>query len=299
MLILGLLSGLITALGTSICYVLNRHYVAVRGGGAMRLMVISHVQMGVAAGVAVWAMWHEGFPPWRSYWLDVLGAGGFYLAGQATLYVALRHTDASHVTPLLGMKIVVVALIMRVGFGQAIGAAQWAAVGLCVGSAFLLNKAGASGALPGRALAAIGWTCAGYALSDISIQRLVTAMEPAGAIRGPLAGSLMCYAMCGVVSAAMLPWHGSRRLEDWRAAAPYSALWLAAMSIFFVAVAGAGVVLANIILATRGLISIGLGVALSRRGMVHLEKRVHRDVLARRIAAAGMMLAAICLYTLG
>lgn len=296
MILIGILCGFITAMGTSLSYVLNRHYVAIRGGGPVKLLVISHILMGLLAAIVLPFIHDASLPPLSQYALDLAGAAGFYLIGQGGLYVALRYVDASHVTPMLGFKIVIVALIMVVFFATHITLLQWFAVGLCVCSAFLLNKAGAPP--PIKALLAILWTCLFYGLSDICIQRVVLVLGVEGSLRGPLFGGLMSYLFTGLFCAAMLPWHGSLRLSDWTAAGPYAAIWLLAMSLFFVAVSGAGIVLANIILATRGLLSIALGVILSRHGMVHLEKHVHKDVLLRRIFAALMMLAAITLWVL-
>jgi len=102
--------------------------------------------------------------------------------------------------------------------------------------------------------------------------------------------------MCGVAGLVALPWYGSRRFADWRAAAPYAAIWLPSMFALFGSLALCGAVLGNLAIATRGLFSIVLGVVLARGGFHHLEQHVARGVLLRRLAAAILMMAAIGLF---
>lgn len=133
-----------------------------------------------------------------------------------------------------------------------------------------------------------------FAFSDIGIIKLVDACG--SGLRGSVCAVCVSYGMCGLTGLAVLPWFGTRRAADWRAAAPYAAIWLPSMFGLFAALAMCGAVLGNIVLSTRGLFSIGLGVLLARGGLHHLEQHVARDVLLRRTGAAVLVVAAIALY---
>jgi hypothetical protein len=60
-----------------------------------------------------------------------------------------------------------------------------------------------------------------------------------------------------------------------------------------------GVVYGNILQSTRGLISLGLGAASVKLGLLHLESKTSRSVFARRLIATSMMTAAVVLYAVG
>ena len=88
--------------------------------------------------------------------------------------------------------------------------------------------------------------------------------------------------------------------EGWlRWAAPYAAVWFVAMAALYACFALCGIVLGNIVQNTRGLLSIALGWLVARAGRTDREERVSRAVLARRVAAAALLLAAVALYALG
>ena len=84
-----------------------------------------------------------------------------------------------------------------------------------------------------------------------------------------------------------------------RWAVPYAAVWFSGMAAFYACFALCGIVLGNIVQNTRGLLSIALGWFVARAGRTDLEERVSRAVLARRVAAALLLLAAVALYALG
>lgn len=290
----GVIFGIVAAMAQSIAYIFSRRYIITGHGGALRLLIISHFLMGLAGIPIVAFLWAPGMGDIGHYWLDALGAAGFYMIGQAALFLMLRTTDASRIAPLLGLKIVAVAILWIMFMGGELGPWQWAAALLSVAAAFVLNYSG--GSLPPRIIAATLFTCFSYSLSDIHIVRLIAALgEPDSFIAGARATSL-AYVVCGMMCVPFLYHFGSRRLSDWTNSLPYSVFWLPSQMCLFAALAMAGPVLGNIAIATRGLWSIVLGVALAAMGMVHLERRVQTHVTLRRIVAAVMMIAAIALY---
>jgi len=295
MVILGVVFGLGTAVSQSFSYLFSRHLVTLGGWSMARLLVISHVVMGAAAGAALPFIWSADLPPIVSVLPAVGGVGGFYVLGQLALFTALRHTEASRVAPLLGLKLLVLAGLSTLVLDQALNGLQWLAVVMSVGAAFVLNYTG--GRNPWPAVIAILIACCGYAGSDTSIRILV---EQLGREQGPalagLRGMLLTYALLGAIALPLLRWYGSRSLADWRRVLPYSAAWFAAMVGMFGAVALVNVVLASILQSTRALISVVLGALLAKAGYEALEAATTRGVFIRRLIAAGLMVAAIALY---
>lgn len=296
MLMLGVILGLAAAVSQSVSYVCSRWYTAHRGGGMIRLLVLGHVIQGVVCTPLAWLLWPADLPAVSTFLPELLGVAGFYMLGQVGLFVALRFTDASRVSPLLGIKIAVLAVLTVGLLGDVLSLWQWTAVGMAVLAGFALNYSG--GRLPWQATLAILLTCTAYSLSDFFIRLMLEAMHTVPPLRAALVGAALSYIVCGCASAVLLPWYGSRRVGEWAAAMPYAMAWLAGMFFLFACIGAVGVVLANILQATRGPISIALGVGVARYGLVSVETRVSRAVLFRRAAAATMMMAAIIIYVL-
>jgi len=290
---LGIFLGLAAAALQSTCYVLTRRYVLLRGS-ARRLLVHAHVMMGVASLFVLLIVWDPAMKQVDDYWVQALGAAGFYMLGQLFLFSTLRYADASRISPLLGLKVVMVA-ILWFGLGrEAVGIWQWAAVGLSVAAAFVLNYSGVS--LPLAAILLTLGACGSYATSDVFIVDLVRKMGEPGSFMASSRAACAAYLVCGTAATCLLPWLGTRRSADWTNAVPFTAAWYACMFCLFGCLAFAGPVLGNIVLSTRGLFSIGLGAALAAIGLLHLESHVTRDVMIRRIIAAVMMVGAIAIY---
>ena len=71
------------------------------------------------------------------------------------------------------------------------------------------------------------------------------------------------------------------------------------MIALFVCFALCGLVLGNIVQSARGLVSVALGWAIARSGRTGLEENVPASVVARRTAAALLVIAAMALYAAG
>jgi drug/metabolite transporter (DMT)-like permease len=291
----GIISGFCAAFFQSLSYVGSRWFLKRAGGSPLQLLGISHIWMGLAALLLFPLLASPTMPPLKAYWLPGIGAVVFYMIAQAGLFLALRHTDSSRISPLLGLKVFVLALISVAALNKVLNGWQWGAVALCVGAVFILNESG--GRLPWAAMLAVWLTVIGYSLSDLCIKFLVVALQPAGA-RAALIGVCVTYMMGAVAGVPLVlsqPAGGSRL---WGMAAPYAACWFISMLFLYITFDRVGVVFGNIIQSTRGLMSIGLGVMVVRLGMLDLERSVARHVVARRLGGAVLMTAAIVLYML-
>ena len=294
---IGILLGLAVALTQSISFLCVRLFAVRRRKGVMRLLILGHVIMGVICAAALPLLWDQRAGNVGDFIRPLVGAAGFYLIGQASLMFALTRSDASRIAPLLALKIVVLALVTVTALDGQLGAMQWGGVALSVAAAFILNHTG--GRLPLPCLAAVALTCAAYAMSDLNVKALVTALGAMGKARGSLLAVSMCYVLTGAAALALLPWAGRGLWAEIRYAAPFAISWLAAMVFLFACFAHVGVVFGNILQSTRGLISILLGAGIAALGMHHLEQKHPRHVLVRRLVAAGMMCLAIAMWTLG
>jgi len=306
--VLGVIYGFVAALGQSISYFCTRLFVIRRAQGVIRLLVLGHLLMGAASALLLPLVWPERMPPAGGFFWPLMGTAWFYLLGQAGFFFALRHIDASRVSPMLGLKIVILAAITVLILGRTLSPLKWAGVVLSVAAAFVLNYSGRS--LSWRVLGGVLFACVMYSLSDLSIRVLVDAVRfpggsPGGSggglglVRASLVSVFMTYVLCGLVSLPLLIWAGPKALGDLKYALPFAASWLGAMLFLFACFGSIDVLFGNIIQSTRGLMTVLIGAGIAALGMVHLEGRTTRAVLLRRLGAAAMMSAAIVLFVVG
>lgn len=298
--VFGVMLGLGAAMSQSVSYIFSRLFVLRRKRGVLHLLVVSHVLMGLVSAAMLPLFWRGAdMPPPGEYLGWLMSTAGFYLLGQVSLFLVLRRTDASRVAPLLALKVVILAIATVALSGTNLAAMQWTAVGLCVAAAFVLNYTG--GALPVWAVVGIVLTCLMYCVSDLSIMRLVRALQPSGQTSSATVMVAVClsYITCGIAAAVMLPLTGRGVLRDTGYAAPFAAAWLVGMVCMYACFARVGVVYGNIMQSTRGLISIVIGVVLVRLGVRDLETKTAASVLVQRLVAAALMCAAVAMYQFG
>lgn len=305
----GVASGLVAAAASAVSYLVARHHGCQTGGAGLRLMVPAHVLMGGACLPLAWLLWPTALPPVDGWLPPLVLSAGCYLAGQACVYAALQRMPASRLAPLLGLKIVMLGAIVSCLPNGRLDPRQWVAVGLAVVAASLLHREPAAAGRPtdagGFVTVLAGCLC--FAISDLGIVSLLAALErPATACCpaiGPLhAGALAMastYVLCGIAALPFMPRLGPRHPRDWVAPAQYATAWLGGMAALYACFGSVDVVFGNILQSTRGIMAVGAGVALAHLGWHDLEERVDRATLARRVAAAMLMTAAIALYVVG
>lgn len=291
----GIVLGFAAAAVQSVSYLFSRMFVRGRQDGVTRLAVTAHIIMGVVSLIALPWLWRADVPPFGQYAAAVVGTAGFYLAGQAGFFYLLRTTDASRVSPLLGLKIVVLALITVLILRHPLNLQGWVAVLLCAAAAMLLNLT--RGMMTWRTMLLVLAVCTFYSLSDLNITALVRNLQPLDAIRASVLGVCLSYILCGVVGLAALP--AVRRMVkpgDWAAATPFAVTWLGGMVLLFGCFGTIGPLYGNVLQSTRGVISILFGGILGTLGMVHIEERVSLRVLLQSAVAGVLMTVAIWLF---
>lgn len=317
MYLLGIILGLSSALSSSLAYLASRRFTVrhaaheteqPRWRGPLRLMVCSHVCLSVICGVAYLFLSPRGAEAQPADWgwaiTTTVFVALFYLTGNTLLFFALRLTDASRVAPLLGFKIVLLALVTQFILNDPLALQQWLAVILATAAAIMLGSSG--GRLPYKTIALAAGSCAGFVCSDVFIRMMVRAWLPGGMdvadadagqrVLASIQGMTLVYVWCGVLAVAILPVARPSKAEHWRGALPYAGFWLMAMVGLFSAFALVGIVLGNILQSTRGLMSIVLGVLVVKLGHHHIESHAPLKVVIQRSIAAAMMLGAIALY---
>ncbi len=295
---IGIIAGLWAAFFQSLSYLASRHFMHVHAvaGGTRKLMVLSHCWMGAASWAILPFVWPAGGMPWRALALPLFGTAFFYLLGQFGLLIALRKAQPSQVSPMLSLKILMLAIMTVVIKSQSILPVQWLAVGCCISGTFVLNNN--HDRLPLQAFVVLLLTCATYAMSDWSIGYLKPAFGPIPTWQAIACGSLLCYGFCGIVAAAFLPLHGSRNPMHWRDAWPFAAAWLLGMFGLYTSFAISGVVYGGILQSTRSIMGVFLAALLTRAGYTHIEHMKGRGMFARRLAASILMTLAAILWLL-
>ncbi len=285
--------GLGTALCQSVFYLFTRRFVVRTGRTPLLLLIVSHVIMGGFSALLLLVLRPHNLPPFATYALPLASTACFYVAAQFGLFRVLQEVAGSRIAPLLGAKIIVLALLSVFCLGHKLLPTQWLAVLISAGAAWLLNEAG--GRIPLRLLAMLAMTVLGYCLSDLSIGVLVRRLTAVGPTM-PMVAAALTYLACGVCA---LPFAFRREARDrhvWTLAIPCAVVWFTAMCLLYASFATIGVVFGNIVQATRGLMAVGLGWAMARIGHTHIEAHVSRSVFWRRMAGAALMLLAVALY---
>jgi len=295
LLIPGILCGLGAAFFQSVTYVLSRIYVTREGNSSTQLFVLSHVLTGVLGLLALPILYTEACPPLGVYVVPMVTAALSYLLAQAALFKTLHRVEASRVSPMLGLKILILAVITVLFIEDAVTPLQWAGVLLTVAAAFVLNYSG--GGIPLAAIFGILLCCLGYCISDLSIKILMDRLDSLSPIRRGPFGVAVTYVFNGIICAGILAFMKARpSRRQWRQALPVAFAWILAMTCLFSCFKFIGVLPGNIVQSTRGIMSILLGGVVARAGHVHLERKLEKGVLVRRLVAAIFMAAAIVLF---
>jgi len=302
---IGVITGLLAAFFSALSYLVSRHHVLshpeLEGeGGGPRLIVQSHVLMGLACIPACLLLWPRGGgPAAASYLPPACLCAIAYLIGQSCFFTALREVPASRLAPLLGLKIAMLAGIVALVLGPPLGGRQWAAVALSVVAALALQRG--DDRLPARALGLILVACLCFAIADLAIVSLIGRLaggnaEPMGRFHAGVLAMAITYVACGAILLPAAPRMWPRSGGGWLPAVQYSLVWLLAMIALYACLGQVGAVFGNILQSTRGVMSVVIGAALAHAGWHDLEEQVDRATLLKRIAAAMLMTAAIALW---
>jgi len=292
----GILLGFGAAACQSLSYVFSKRFTA-KHGSVLALLSLSHVFMGVFSLALAPFYQPAEMPLLSAYAPPLVLCALFYLAGQLSLFMAMKTADASRLSPLLGLKVLFLALFYGLILKTATSGLQWAAVALSVVAAFLLSGGGAR--LNSKSLLWILSACVNFCASDYYIRELVSAFSGLDLFHASIFSVCLSYLFCGLLGAVVLLFLPRPAPAMWRHALPFSLAWFAAMLFLYGCFGSIGVVYGNIIQSTRGIISILFGAIIAKAGYHHIERHVEKSVVIGRVLAALLMSAAIALFNLG
>lgn len=294
MLAVGILAGVATALLQAISYVCSASFMQ-KYRSSLRLVIFSQLVMGAFSLLFLPFFFPTGlegrlweFFGWIVVWVTV------FMVGQVAFFSTLRSIEASRMSSLLGLKIIVLAFLYVAVMRESLAAGQWLAVVLSAAAAVGMNWSGGNH----FTLKGLFWllvTLVFYSLTDMTENHLVRMPEGVGILRTAFGVGVTCYAILGVLTLPML-WKFRWTTRQFVLAIPFAASWFFSQVALFVCFGLLGTVFGNVIQASCGLISIGIGMLLVRWGLGKLDARISRRMWLRRIAAGILMTAAIILY---
>lgn len=286
---------LLFPLGSSVGYVVAILLIkrsAAYGVGLWRTTFVSNLIMGICLAL-LWLLGGAGQPA-SLLWQPVV-AGGLFFLGQICTFWALSG-DVSIATPVLGLKIIMVALGSALFLADPVPFKWWIAAALSTFAIALLNATErkdhrkVSTTVLAAALAAFA-----YAMSDVVVQKW-TPVWGAGRFLPLMFASVAIYSF-GLIPLFRAPLH-QIPAAGWRWLGPGS-LALAAQSASMGYVLGVfgDATAVNIVYSSRGLWSVA-AVWLIGHWFSNTEGQVGPEVMRRRLAGALLMLAAIGLVVI-
>ncbi|MBO4303319.1 MAG: EamA family transporter [Lentisphaeria bacterium] len=295
MLLVGILTGLASALFMSVSYVFSRAFIR-KHKDPVRLSIFSQFVLifgGLAAlGISLFFV-RIPFSSGR-FWGFLLGEVVFFLIGQTSFFLLLKKVEATRASSLLGLKLIPLALIASL-LGQNLSFPQWFAVVLCALAAAGMNLTGLS-----MGLSSLLWLILAvvfYALCDICLGELVTLMPAEHVFLRSLAAIGACFTAMGLAASAAL-WKFRPAKRELLDVIPYSFAYFSSILLLLVCFGLLGVVFGNILQSGRGILSVLLGMILLRLGWEKTEEDVSKKVWGKRLLMAFLMLCAMLLYTL-
>ena len=263
-----------------------------RGAGVLRSTALTNLFCGVAFNT-LW--WLGGQIPQPAPWGQPALVGAIFLAGQLLGFAAIKLGDVSVATPVMGIKVILVALLVTLLIGTPVKPVLWAAAGLCSVGIVLLGRGG-TGSTPGRALWGVVFgllSAAAFALFDVLVQK----WSPAWGAGRFLPTMMSFVALYSVVLLAVLrqPLRGPGGGALWAGAACMSTqavLLITSLALFNKATT------INIVYSARGLWSV-LAVWLVGSWFGNQERDRGASVLRGRLAGAALLMSAIVLAVIG
>lgn len=219
--------------------------------------------------------------------------GVLFLLGQLLNYLALQRGDVSVATPVLGVKIILVALFTTLLLAQSVPAKLWAAAALSSAAIALLNRTGGMKHhhIGGTILCA-GASAAMFALFDVLVQKWSPAWG-AGRFLPVMLGFVALF------SVALIPFFHAPLAAVPRGAWPWllgGCVFIGFQSLVFVVAIAKyrNATAANVLYSSRGLWSV-VAVWAVGHWFANREQHLGAGVLRWRLAGAALMMAAIVL----
>lgn len=229
---------------------------------------------------------------WHLWWIPMVLGGLFFTGGWFT-FIAMQRGDVSLVTPVLGSKVVFVAVGSTLFIADSMRPLMWAAAVITTAGIFLMSatdfKTPKGARLAGPVVMAL-ISAAFFAFADVFLQRWAPEFGPRMflALMSATTGGLSLLATTLLPKAPPMPWNRATRwsLAGSSIIAGQSMLLALALALFHDAV---GV---NVVYATRGMWSLAV-VALLGPLLGNRERHESGRAYGIRVAAALLMMAGV------
>ena len=296
--IFGIFCGLCAAILNSFGYIFGTRFL-LHYKSAFRLTLVSNLVMMVLSLPLLAFLFPYGKLPRPGEFLMLIPVWIFaYWLGQGSFFMTLKYFNASCLSSFLGLKIVLLAVIYMFTMQKNPGLWQWGAVLLATGAAVSFNQSGAKLDNPAGGFFLLT-TLIGYCLCDIYETKIIRGVMECGysLMRSSVTAASLIYSILGICSLPFLFFMNVSRKQVVYAA-PNAVLWLASQIMLLASFALLLPVFANVILATRGIISVLLGALLATTGLSKFDSQLSRMQWIKRGISACAMLIAIAVYSL-
>lgn len=262
---------------------------AMDGGHPWRVLFIVNL-----IGAVLFQTWllHGGEPFTAANITHAVLAGTAFFIGQVFTFVAISRGDISIATPVLGTKVIFVALLVFVTGGEELGWKLWVATFLTTLALALLG--GEWRANRERLLVSVGFAfLASIAFAATDVMQQLWARSFGFGHFGPV-----MFATVGVLSFTLIPFFSALRqmprpMVVW-ALGGGTLLTVQAMGIAYCIAVYHEVTVTNVLYNTRGLWSVAL-VWVVGHWFANSEKQVGGAIMSRRLIGALILLAAVYL----
>ncbi|MBV8880743.1 MAG: hypothetical protein JO332_12300 [Planctomycetaceae bacterium] len=282
---------LLMPFAASLLYVIGALFLkdaSVRGVGVWRTALVTNVIF-AAVFSTLWGLGGRLREGWA--WTEPAAAAALFLTGQLLSLLALQRGDVSVATPVLGIKVVLVALFVTAVLGERVPGAVWMAAALSSAGIWLLSRGAGAKRAGGTAEALLlgGLAAAAFALFDVLVQKWAPVWG-AGRFLPLVMGCVALYSLplFAVVGGPVPPGAWRPLLLGAGLVALQGLLLITALALF------ARATTINVVYSARGLWSVAL-VWIVGPWFGNREREQGGGVFRARLAGAALLLGAIVL----
>lgn len=295
--VIGILCGFTTALLNSVGYLCSANFLK-RYNSPIRLLLFAQlVMMFASVPFFLWLFPFRTLAAPGEFFLSCFAWIIVFVLGQGSFFMALKYCEASRLSSLLGLKIIVLTVIFMLTKHHYPNLGQWSAVFMAGLAALMINWTGSF------RMCFKGWfftfsTLVFYSFCDINETNMVLCIVKSGysELLGSVIATAGAYTVLGVLSLPGL-FFLKPTGKQFLMSAPYALLWLFSQVFLMTCFAKVLPVFGNVILASRGLFSVILGAMLSLIGLQKLDASISRKQWILRAIAAILMIGAIAVYS--
>ncbi len=294
---LGIFLGVTAALFNSLGYLFSATFLRNTNSPLKLLFFTQFWMLLMSLPFTLWLFPFGGFSRSGEYFLTLAAWVVVFAIGQGSFFASLRNFEASKLSSWLGLKIIVLTIIFMLARHTLPNWGQVVAVLISAAAAMLINWSGA-GQLSPRGIFFLVLTLVFYSLADITENHMVHCLMDSGfsTSRSSVITTVAAYTTLGVISLPGLWWLKATKSQLY-GSFPTAAFWLVSQVMLIFCFALVLPVFGNVLLACRGAFSVGLGALFAWLGWRNFDADITKRQWIRRGIAAGLMIAAIALYS--